>query len=360
MQIIKLTDKNRDEVIKKACEVLNCGGLVVYPTETCYGLGADVTSQEAIIRLLKYKKRREGKPLSVLVSSLEMADEYVEVNDSAKIFYENFLPGPVTVISKSKGKVVNGVESEIGTLGIRISSHNFAMDLSKSIGKGITATSANASYKKKPYSIDDLLSPLSDKQKEKLDLIIDAGILPKRKASTVVDTSLVSGMILRKGDIDFGKKAFEFLSKSEEDTKNLAKTMCLKNWNKIRKNGLVFGLIGELGVGKTIFAKGVGEFLKIKDVVVSPSYNLLNEYEWEKHDVKGKFFHFDPWRMESFEDFLKLGFRQMVGENNVIVIEWANKYVNDLERICKDLSVKFVKLGFEEIGEMERKVRIVN
>ena len=62
--------------------------------------------------------------------------------------------------------------------------------------------------------------------------------------------------------------------------------------------------------------------------------------------------------MESFDDFLKLGFRQMISKNNVIAIEWANKYMKDLEKICKKMEVKFIKLGFEEISENKRRIRI--
>jgi L-threonylcarbamoyladenylate synthase len=164
MEIIKLNQNNIDELVSKAVETLRAGGLVVYPTETCYGLGADPENQKAINKLLSYKKRREGKPLSVLVDSQEMAEKYVDLNKSAKNFYSRFLPGPMTVVSKSKGMVAGGVESELGTLGIRISSCDLAMKMVREFGRGITATSANASYKKRPYSIDDLLEPLSEKQ----------------------------------------------------------------------------------------------------------------------------------------------------------------------------------------------------
>ncbi len=357
MKIIKL-DNNIEEVINLACKILTDGGLVVYPTETCYGLGADATNKKAIEKLLSYKRRREGKPLSVLVSNQRMAEEYVELNESAKNFYQRFLPGPMTVVSKSKGKVVKDVESEMGTLGIRISANELAMELAKKYGKAITATSANPSYKKKPYSIESLLSTLPEKQKEKIDLIIDAGTLPKKESSTVVDTTLLGDMVLRKGAINLGKDSFETISKSEKETKKLAETLVLKYWNSLRKRGLVLALFGDLGVGKTIFAKGVGKYLKIKEEIVSPSYNLANEYEWGRNEVTGKFYHLDPWRMASFSDFLKLGFEQMLGANNLVLIEWASKYEKEIEEYCREKKVKLVKVFMEEIGEERRKIEV--
>jgi L-threonylcarbamoyladenylate synthase len=84
-------------------EILAQGGLVLFPTETTYGAGVDATNQLAVNKLLAYKSRREGKPLSVLVANPEMAGKFVEINDQAQQLYDQFLPGPVTVISKSLG-----------------------------------------------------------------------------------------------------------------------------------------------------------------------------------------------------------------------------------------------------------------
>lgn len=359
MMIIKLTNKNTKTAIKEAIRVLESGGLVIYPTETCYGLAADATNQKAVDKLLSYKRRREGKPLSILVADQKMAEKYVDLNDSAKRFYERFLPGPVTVISKSRGCLAKGVQSEIGTLGIRISSNSFAMELVSTFGKPVTATSANASWQKKPYSIDDILKPLSLKQKDKLDLIIDAGQLPKTKSSTVVDTTLIEGMVLRRGEIDLGEKAVELVSESEEQTKNLAKTLILKHWNSLRKKGLVIGLVGDLGVGKTIFAKGIGSFLHITSEITSPSYNLVNEYEYDRNGVSGMFYHLDPWRLESFEQLEKIGLSQMIQKNNVIVIEWASKFMPELENYCHKKSVQLIKVIFEDLGESKRKINVI-
>ena len=170
MKIVKEKDLNYDQVIT----VLKKGGLVIFPSETTYGIAADATNLKAIKKLNAYKLRPFGKPYSVLVTDQKMAKDYIKLNDSARKLYQNFLPGPMTIISQGLHKVASGVESETGTLGIRISSHPLANKIVKKFGKPITATSANASYQKRPYKISDILDNLSQKQKKLIDLIIQS------------------------------------------------------------------------------------------------------------------------------------------------------------------------------------------
>ena len=151
--------------VKEIVEVLKQGGLVIVPTETLYGALVDATNPKAVEKLTQYKNRPLGKPFSVAVAGQEMAEEYVYLNQNAKNLYKTFLPGPVTVISKGKHKVTKGIESESGTLGIRIPDYKLVLEIVKKLRKPVTATSANASYKKKPYKISDILDNLSTKQK---------------------------------------------------------------------------------------------------------------------------------------------------------------------------------------------------
>src|SRR5689334_6125072 len=103
MKIVTLTDQNLKEIVKEAVEVLKNGGSVIYPTETCYGIGVDATNQKAVDALYDYKGFRGQKPFSMAVIDRKMAEEYVEINDIADNLYKNYLPGPVTVVSNSKG-----------------------------------------------------------------------------------------------------------------------------------------------------------------------------------------------------------------------------------------------------------------
>lgn len=356
MEILKL-DLNKPnqwpEIIQKAVSVLQNGGLVIYPTETVYGVGVDAANGEAVAKLLAYKSRREGKPMSIAVTNQKMAENYVEINQQAQKFYQNFLPGPFTIVSKSKGVVAPKVESEFASLGIRIPNYDFILQLVEKFGKAITSTSANASGKKRPYTVDDVLNNLSEKQKSLVDLIIDVGQLPKNEPSTVIDTTLSTPITLR-GKENSSKE--EFFSASEEETKELAGRLTLKNWNQLREKGLIFALNGQLGLGKTIFAKGVAKFLKIQDEVKSPSYSYMNEYDFDRENVKGVFYHIDAWRIDSEAEFQFLEIEKMIKANNVVLIEWWQQVAQYLP---EEIRNEAVVLNFEE-NEKGRLIEIIN
>ncbi|MBU1033448.1 threonylcarbamoyl-AMP synthase [Patescibacteria group bacterium] len=352
MKILKL-NSNREAVINEAKKCLENDGLLIYPTETVYGIGANASSEKAIDKLLKYKGRRQGKPLSIAVSDQEMASKYVDINEQALKFYKNFLPGPFTVISKSKNVVDSRVNSEFGTLGIRIPNYSLVADIIKNFGQAITSTSANASGKKRPYKIADILDNLSKQQKSLIDLVIDAGELPKNEPSTVIDTTLSTPIALR-GSLH--QKNGEILySDSEEETIELAGRLMLNQLNLLEKKGLVFALNGPLGMGKTIFAKGVGKFLGIREVINSPTYSYINEYDYQRLQSKGVFYHVDAWKIDLEEEVALLEIEKLVKENNVVVIEWFEQIEKWLDLDKK----KLVTLNFsEENGQ--RKIQIGN
>ncbi len=353
MDIIKISDTNQEEVIDRCIDTLNSGGLVVYPTETCYGIAADPTNQKAVEKLLDYKKKREGKAISVAVSDKEMAKEYVEMNEIAENIYDNYLPGPITVVSKSKGKVVKKVEADDETLGIRIPKYPLILKLIKKFGKPITATSANASYKKTPYTVKNILDNTSKKQQNLIDLIIDAGKLQKNKPSTVINTTLNEMKILREGDVNL-KSPKTFISKSERETKRLANKL-IKNIN-IGKKPIIFALQGELGTGKTQFTKGLAKSLGIEQNIRSPTFFLVREYDVKEKNLK--FFHMDTYRMFEQEEFTDLGFKDMTKQPNIIAIEWAEK-VSKILREIKD-SVELIWVKFEYQEKNTRKIEYSN
>lgn len=331
MKIIKLNlalaEKAKiTQAINEAIAVINGGGLLIYPTETTYGIGADPHNQQAVDKVLQYKSRREGKPLSLTVANRAMAERYVLINDQAQNFYQRFLPGPYTVISELKTNchIDRRVTSEFGTLGIRIPDYPFTLELVKQLGRAITATSANASDKKRPYAINDILENISDKQKKLIDLIIDVGQLAKNEPSVVIDTTLSTPLTIR-GQLDKQADFIEFNSQSADETQELAMRLMLKNWHKLKKQGLLFVMNGELGMGKTIFAKGIAKFLCIKEEITSPTYSYLNEYAFQKENTKGIFYHLDAWKIDQQEEFALLKIDHLLKANNVILIEWWDK-----------------------------------
>ena len=337
MQVIKVGGN----VVEKAVEVLANGGIVVYPTETLYGVGADATNPKAVKKLSEYKNRPLGKPYSIAVSDIKMAEKYVELNETAKNLYEEFLPGPLTIISKGKHKVSPGIESEEGNLGIRIPDYKLVTDITRELGRPITSTSANASYKKRPYKISDILKNLSQKQKDLIDLIIDAGTLPKNDPSTVVDTTLDDPITLRQGEIKFTQDN-QILSTSEENTQNLAKEIWQKYESHSGKRAIVFALEGEMGAGKTQFTKGLARAMGIAELITSPTFALENEYiEGQK-----KLFHFDAWRLEKPDELIALGFPELIKNKSVISIEWAERVADTIREYDDEAIVIWIKIEY--------------
>lgn len=328
MKIVQLSQTKLAEAVAKAVTVLEAGGLVLYPTETVYGAGVDATNQGAVDKLLQYKSRREGKPLSIVVSSQAMAEQFVEINDQARQLYQQFLPGPMTIVSQAKAnqQLARGVTSEFQTLGIRISSHPFVAQLVSKLNKPITATSANASGKRQPYSVTQVLDHLSEKQKSLVDLIIDAGTLPSNPPSTVIDTTLSTPVIFRQGSLlQTQSNTISLISHSEQETKAIAGKLLLKHWNQLNRRPIVFGLNGPLGAGKTIFAKGVAEFLGIQATLVSPTYTYIEEYAFAKGQTLGKLHHIDVWKVDSNEMFKRLEIDRLLQSNTILVIEWFSQ-----------------------------------
>jgi tRNA threonylcarbamoyl adenosine modification protein (Sua5/YciO/YrdC/YwlC family)/tRNA threonylcarbamoyl adenosine modification protein YjeE len=362
MERLKYTKKNSTLIIKKAVDILKNGGILVFPTETCYGMGADATNQKAIDKLYQYKTRREGKPLSIAVSDIKMASKYVEINEVAENIYKNYLPGPITVVSKGLKKVARGVESEYGTLGIRIPNYELVLEIIRIFGKPITATSANVSYMTKPYSIEALLKDTPAKSQELIDLIIDAGELPHHEVSTVADTTMNNLNIMRPGQINLSKQllgqkaTLSARTNDAEQTINFGGMNMLKYIDEPLDKPLVFFLIGELGAGKTQFSKGLANELNIKEIVKSPTFTILNEYEYKLGQKNGKFIHVDTWRIDNPKDLETIGLDEYLHPNNVIAIEWADKFSDDLKNKIKKAGGKIINVVFKYIEENERSI----
>ena len=349
--------KNRQQAILKAIDTLQNGGLIIYPTETCYGLGGDATNPKALAKLLSYKKYRGSKPISIAVSDKQMASEYVELNEMANNLYDNYLPGPITVISMSKGVLTSPVVSPRGAVGVRIPAYPFTQELIARYGKPITATSANVSYRSTPYSIDKLVKDLPKKSLELIDLFLDAGQLPPNPPSTVLDTTMNELSVLRQGSIQFAnalvknKKIFARETKSPQETISLAKEFS----DKYLKNGIpsVVALSGELGAGKTQFTKGIGQSLGVEGIVNSPTYTIINEYKYD-----GKILaHMDTWRLEKGE-LEKSGLIENLEAGNIVAIEWADKFFEEISALCDNMDIPMYKVVIKHVSEQERSIEI--
>lgn len=176
------------KAVTKAAEVLGKGGIIIYPTETLYGIGADATDDKAVKEVIAIKKRSKTKHMLIAFSDLKMAKKYLVITKKAELLAEAFMPGPLGLIVETKSKPVRRV-------GFRIPDNKFVLSLIRKLGKPITSTSANISGKEDLYKIKDIIKTFNGK----VGMIIDAGNLPKRKASTVFDTATMK--IVRKGPV---------------------------------------------------------------------------------------------------------------------------------------------------------------
>jgi L-threonylcarbamoyladenylate synthase len=176
------------DTIEMAVRVLQRDGIIVYPTETVYGLGADALSEDAVIRVYEAKNRPLSKPISVAVSDLEMLKAIAVVDDVAQAFIDRFLPGPVTVILPAKSCLPPILTGGTGMIGIRWPDNEIAHAIIERLDAPITATSANISDENAPTRPEEVYVPF--------DYLVDGGELPGTP-STVVD--LTTCRILRKG-----------------------------------------------------------------------------------------------------------------------------------------------------------------
>ena len=187
--------KNLDQII----DCLRRGGVVVFPTETVYALACDITNQNAVNKLYKIKQRSLDKPFAVLMSSIEMADEYVDISESARVFICKYSPGPMSYVLPLKGgvKIVDSMTKN-KTLAIRVPLHDVALDILNAYGKPLVGTSVNLSSEKSAARIDEI----SDVMKQKIDFIFegdDSGV--SGVSSTLVDLCSNDIKILRQGEI---------------------------------------------------------------------------------------------------------------------------------------------------------------
>mgnify|MGYP001594128881 CR=1 FL=1 len=335
MKIIPENDKAVDIAVK----ALQNGELVFMATETVYIAGVDATNPEAVKKLVGFKNRPFGKPFSVGVTDIKMAERYVVLNKTARDLYKRFLPGPVTVVSTGTHKVAGGVEAENGTLGIRIPDYKFFQEVCKLFNKPITATSANASYQRRPYKLTDILDNISDKQKKLIDLMIDAGELPHNEPSTVIDTTFDdTPVILRQGEVKLKDKN-EVLSRSEENTQNIAKELWQKYEDYSGTRAIIFALEGKMGAGKTHFVKGIAKAMGIDEKITSPSYDLLNTYN--------NLTHIDTWRMiNPNSELAELDLKNLITDKSVLAIEWADKAIEEIKKYSEDAIIVWVKIEY--------------
>lgn len=197
--IVKQTEK---EDLKAAGKVLKAGGIVAFPTDTVYGLGAVFDDEQAVKKIFAAKGREEKKPLSILVSDQEQVTllsdlENGEMAKKAKRLMEKYWPGALTLIFRKKPGIPDVVTAGGETVGIRMPDLELTRELIRAAGKPLAAPSANTSGKRSAVSAQEVLEDLDGK----IDMVIDGGTCQIGVASTVVDMTGKTPKILREGVI---------------------------------------------------------------------------------------------------------------------------------------------------------------
>jgi L-threonylcarbamoyladenylate synthase len=184
--------------IDQAVEFLKNGDVIAYPTETIYGLGADVVNRKAIKKIYDLKARDYGLPVSILVADIAMLREFVEeVPEQALSLMRRFWPGALTILFPANDKIPKGLVTNTGRVGVRISSHPIAAALVKTFGKPITTTSANLSGFPPSLSVKHIQKYFGDK----IPCLVDGGECEPSRGSTVVDVGEETMRIVREGRI---------------------------------------------------------------------------------------------------------------------------------------------------------------
>ncbi len=215
-------NKEAEIIIDRAATIIKNGGLVVFPTETVYGLGADATNSEAANKIYKAKSRPSDNPLIIHIDTPNMAEKYAYTTDEYYKLASLFMPGPLTLILKARDTVPIQTRGGLDTVAVRCPSNKIAQELIKRSGVPIAAPSANLSGSPSPtaakYVIDDMMG--------RVDMIIDGGSSDFGLESTILSLVSDTPTLLRPGKI-----TYEEISKALGYEVNIASavTKCLND-----------------------------------------------------------------------------------------------------------------------------------
>jgi L-threonylcarbamoyladenylate synthase len=186
------------EILSRAVEALKHGEVIVFPTETLYGLGADAFNDTGVERVFELKGRNRQQPIPVLVADLEMVGCIVdEIPSAARRLMDRFWPGPLTIVLRARKGIPEPLVNANGGVGVRISSHPVASQLVRALGRPLTATSANRSGEEPARSLEEARQIFD----RKIDVYVGGGTLTSKTGSTVVEIDRNGLKVIREGDI---------------------------------------------------------------------------------------------------------------------------------------------------------------
>lgn len=185
-------------VLGEAARILRAGGLVAFPTETFYGLGAAGLDAAGARRVFEAKGRPASMPLLLLVDSRAMAAAItLEIPPRARELMDRHWPGALTLVLRAAARVPDAVTAGTGTVGVRVPAHPVARGLVRALGEPVTAPSANPTGAPPPCTADEVVAGLGGA----VDLVLDAGPTPGGAPSTVLDVTVDPPRVIRQGAV---------------------------------------------------------------------------------------------------------------------------------------------------------------
>lgn len=202
--VIKETDiirincqQPKKKLINQLTVILKNNGLIIFPTETVYGIGTLINNRKGIKKIYTLRRRPKNKALLILIASKKELNRYAYLNLAAKKIINHFWPGPLTIILKKKKSVPNFITAHQKTVAIRMPENKFLLNLIKKTGQPIVAPSANLSGQKSPLTVQEISKDFFGK----VDLILDGGQTKYQKESTILDLTGKKAKVLREGAI---------------------------------------------------------------------------------------------------------------------------------------------------------------
>lgn len=195
---MELTNTNQVNYFSLSNSIKN-GKTICYPTETLYGLGCVIDNDEAIGKLYKIKSREKGKRFSILFKDLNMVEEFCDLNTTERDLIDNFMPGPLSILLKTKNN--NSIRGSLvglnNKINCRVSSHPFVIRLFEFLDVPIISTSANISGKENIFSFKTIYNTFHNL----VDIIIDGGDIEESAGSTIIEINKDDMKLIREGDI---------------------------------------------------------------------------------------------------------------------------------------------------------------
>jgi L-threonylcarbamoyladenylate synthase len=197
----RILSATESETLQEAVRLLRNGGVIAYPTETFYGLGADAGNETAVRRIFSVKGRDFRNPVPLIIGEERILPHYAaEIPKAATPLIKALWPGPLTLIFRAAARVNRLLTGGTGKIGLRLSSHTVAASLARSLDGALTSTSANVSGEAECSSAAEVIDRIGDR----IDLIVDGGATAGKAASTIVDVTVDPPVILREGAVSSG------------------------------------------------------------------------------------------------------------------------------------------------------------